>query len=178
MALIPIFTASAPSDIPQDSRILAAILWVLCLVPSWQYLQLPEHRRPPVPLMPLIGLAYLFYYPMNVALGQSNVNYLFVLDPTVEYKMPVQYALAGWVALLVGYFGAAPLRINSPFRSVRPTDLATLRVWGNRLLWGGLACDAARQALPVPLVLRGLLYFTSMVSLLGISLLVILAVQK
>jgi len=54
----------------------------------------------------------------------------------------------------------------------------TAESWGKLLLWGGLLFDAARQVMPIPMVLRGLLYFTSMFSLLGISLLTILAVQK
>lgn len=178
MALVPILVLGTPSEIPQGSRVLASILWILCLLPAWQYLQLPERRRPPVPFLPLIGGVYLFYYPLHVVLGQSSVNYLFRLDPAFDYDRAVQYALAGWVALLVGYYGGASLRVNSPFRYVRPTDLGTLRAWGYLLLWGGLFFDAVRQVVPIPMVLRGLLYFTSMFSLLGIALLTILAVQK
>jgi hypothetical protein len=177
-ALVPVAALGVPSDIPIESRVLAAILWVLCLAPAWHYLQLPERRRPPVPFLPLVGVVYLFYYPLHVVLGQSSVNYLFHLDPAFDYDRPVQYALAGWVALLIGYYGGAGLRLSSPFRHVRPTDLGTLRTWGKLLLWGGLLFDAARQVMPIPVVLRGLLYFTSMFSLLGISLLTILAVQK
>jgi hypothetical protein len=177
-ALVPLIALGTPSDIPQEPRVVASILWVLCLVPAWHYLQQPERRRPPVPFLPLIGAVYLFYYPLHVVLGQSSVNYLFHLDPTFDYDRPVQYALAGWVALLIGYFGGASVRLNSPFRHVRPTDLGTLRSWGKLLVWGGLAFDAARQIIPIPVVLRGILYFTSMFSLLGIALLTILAVQK
>ena len=160
-----------------ESRVLASLLWVLCLVPAWHYLHLPEAKRPPVPFLPLIGGVYLFYYPLHVVLGRSSVNYLFSLDPAFDYTRPVQFALAGWIALMIGYYGGAALRLNSPFRAVRPTDLGTLRQWGKLLVWGGLAFDAARQVLPIPVVLRGLLYFTSMFSLLGIALLTILAVQ-
>ena len=178
IAFVPVIALGAPSDIPQEARVIASINWILCLVPSWHYLQLPERRRPPVPFLPLIGAVYLFYYPLHVVLGESSVNYLFHLDPTFDYDRPVQYALAGWVALLIGYYGGASVRLNSPFRYVRPTDLGTLRSWGKLLVWGGLAFDAARQILPIPVVLRGILYFTSMFSLLGIALLTILAVQK
>ena len=178
VALVPVAALGVPSDIPQEPRVLASVLWVLCLAPSWHYLQLPERRRPPVPFLPLIGAVYLFYYPLHVVLGQSSVNYLFHLDPAFDYDRPVQYALAGWVAVLIGYYGGAGIRLNSPFRHVRPTDLGTLRTWGKLLLWGGLLFDAVRQVVPIPLVLRGLLYFTSMMSLLGIALLTILAVQK
>jgi hypothetical protein len=174
---VPVIGLGTPSDVPQESRVLASVLWVLCLVPAGHYLHLPEHRRPPVPFLPLIGAVYLFYYPLHVVLGQSSVNYLFHLDPAFDYARPVQYALAGWVALLVGYYGGASIRLNSPFRAVRPTDIATLRTWGKLLVWGGLAIDAARQVVPIPVVLRGLLHFTSMFSLLGIALLTILAVQ-
>jgi hypothetical protein len=177
-ALVPTVSWSIPSDVPMESRVLASILWVLCLVPSWHYLHLPERRRPPIPFLPLIGAVYLFYYPLHVVLGQSSVNYLFRLDPTFDYDRPVQYALIGWVALLVGYYGAASLRVNSPFRHIRPTDLSTLKSWGKLLLWGGLFCDGVRQVVPIPVILRGLLYFTSMFSLLGIALLTILSVQR
>ena len=44
-----------------------------------------------------------------MVLGQSSVSYLFQLDPGFDYDRPVQYALAGWVALLIGYYGAAGL---------------------------------------------------------------------
>jgi len=177
-AMVPVAALGIPSDIPIGSRVLGSILWVLCLAPSWHYLKLPERRRPPVPFLPLVGAVYLFYYPLHLVLGQSSVNYLFRLEPAFDYDRPVQYALAGWVTLLIGYYGAAGVRLKSPFRQVRPTDPGTLRTWGTLLLWGGLSFDAARQVLPIPIVLRGLLYFTSMLSLLGIALLTILAVQR
>ena len=178
IAAIPVVALGASSEIPFESRVFASILWALCLLPSWLYLRLPERRRPPIPFLPLIGAVYLFYYPLHVVLGESSVNYLFRLDPAFDYDRAVQFALAGWVALLIGYYGGAPLRLNTPFRSVRPTDLGTLKSWGTLLVWGGLLFDAARQVVPIPVVLRGLLYFTSMFSLLGIALLTILAVQK
>ena len=178
IALVPVIALGRPSEIPQEARVFASICWVLCLVPSWHYLRLPERRRPPVPFLPLIGAVYLFYYPLHVVLGDSSVNYLFRLEPAFDYDRPVQFVLAGWVALLIGYYGGASLRLHSPFRAVRPTDIGTLRSWGKLLLWGGLLCDAVRQVVPIPVVLRGLLYFTSMFSLLGISLLTILAVQQ
>lgn len=177
VAAVPVAALGMPSEIPQEARVLASVLWVLCLLPAWLYLQLPEQRRPPVPFLPLIGGVYLFYYPLHVVLGSSSVNYLFRLDPAFDYDRAVQYALVGWVAVLVGYYGGAMLRMNSPFRSVRPTDPGTLRQWGKLLVWGGLLFDIARQVVPIPLVLRGLLYFTSMFSLLGLALLTILAVQ-
>ena len=137
---------------------LASICWVLCLVPSWHYLQLPERKRPPVPFLPLIGAVYLFYYPLHVVLGDSSVNYLFRLEPAFDYDRAVQYVLAGWVALLIGYYGGASLRLHSPFRAVRPVDLGTLRSWGTLLLWGGLLFDAARQVVPIPVVLRAVFH--------------------
>jgi hypothetical protein len=178
VAAVPIVALGRPSDIPFDSRVLASILWVLCVLPSWHYLQTPERRRPPVPFLPLIGAVYLFYYPLHAVFGQSSVNYLFHLDPAFDYDRAVQYALAGWIALLVGYYSAAGMHLGTPFRAVRPTDLLTLKSWGKLLLWGGLLIDAARQVVPIPGVLRGLLHFTSMFSLLGIALLTILAVQR
>ena len=80
-ALVPVAALGVPSDVPREPRVLASLLWVLCLAPSWHYLQMPERRRPPVPFLPLIGGVYLFYYPLHVVLGQSSVNYLFHLEP-------------------------------------------------------------------------------------------------
>jgi hypothetical protein len=131
-----------------------------------------------VPFLPLIGGVYMFYYPLHVVLGESSVNYLFRLDPAFDYDRAVQLALIGWGSLLVGYYLATGMRIGTPFRGVRPTDLLTLKSWGKLLVWGGLLIDAARQVVPIPVVLRGLLHFTSMFSLLGIALLTILAVQR
>ena len=177
IALVPVGALGLPSEVPQEARVIASLCWVLCLLPSWHYLRLPERRRPPVPFLPLIGAVYLFYYPLHLVLGASSVNYLFRLEPAFDYDRAVQYVLAGWVALLLGYYGGSSLRLHSPFRAVKPTDLGTLRSWGKLLLWGGMFLDAVRQVVPIPMVLRGLLYFTSMFSLLGISLLTILAVQ-
>src|SRR6187200_1861547 len=81
IALVPVGALGLPSEVPQEARVIASLCWVLCLVPSWHYLRLPERRRPPVPFLPLIGAVYLFYYPLHVVLGQSSVNYLFHLDP-------------------------------------------------------------------------------------------------
>lgn len=174
---VPVVALGVPSAIPFESRLLASLLWVLCLVPALAYLRLPDARRPPIPFFPLVGAVYLFYYPLQVVLGRAGTNYLFALDPAFDYALPVQFALAGWVAVLIGYRLAAGVKLNSPFRAVRPADAETLRTWGTMLMWGGLAFDAARQVVPIPIVLRGLLHFTSMLSLLGIALLVVLAVQ-
>ena len=178
VAAVPIVALGRPSEIPLESRVLASILWVLCLVPAWLYLQMPESRRPPVPFLPLIGGVYMFYYPLHVVLGESSVNYLFRLDPAFDYDRAVQLALIGWVSLLAGYYVATGMRIGTPFRAVRPTDLLTLKSWGKLLVWGGLLIDAARQVVPIPVMLRGLLHFSSMFALLGIALLTILAVQR
>src|SRR5689334_4243577 len=142
VAAVPVVTLGFSSEIPFEERVFGSILWVLCLLPAWRYLKLPERQRPPVPFLPLIGGVYLFYYPLHVVLGQTSVNYLFHLDPAFDYERPVQYALVGWIALLIGYYGGAGARLNSPFRHVRPTDLGTLRTWGKLLLWGGLFFDA------------------------------------
>ena len=90
IASVPVVTLGASSEIPFEPRVLASILWALCLLPSWLYLRLPERRRPPVPFLPLIGAVYLFYYPLHVVLGQSSVNYLFRLDPAFDYDRAVQ----------------------------------------------------------------------------------------
>ena len=85
IASVPVVALGSPSEIPFEPRVLASILWALCLLPSWLYLRLPERRRPPVPFLPLIGGVYLFYYPLHVVLGQTSVNYLFRLDPAFDY---------------------------------------------------------------------------------------------
>ena len=177
MAAIPPLALLSPSDIPQGPRLLASVLWILCLVPGWTYLRTPRAARPPSPFLPLIGLVYLFYYPLQVVLGVANVNDLFRLDPAVDYHYPVQLALLGWGAVLCGYYLAPGFRRRRVLRRAGATDDPRARSWGLLLTSVGMGVDLASRFVPVPAILGGVLHFTSFLSLLGISLLTVLNVR-
>ncbi len=177
MAAVPALALLTPSDIPSGARQLAALLWVLCLAPSWTYLRAPRETRPPIPFLPLIGLVYLFYYPLQVVLGASNVAILFQLDPAVDYDFPVQLALAGWCALLLGYHVVRGFRRGRKLARSAGTDDPRARSWGLLLVGSGLVIDLASRFVPVPPILGGLLHFTSFLTLLGVALLTVLNVR-
>jgi hypothetical protein len=175
--LAPLFLLPSSSDIPQPTRQLAALLWVLCLFPAWHYLRLPASRRPPLPFLPLIGVAMLFYYPLQIVVGQSNVSYLFYLDASNDYARPVEMILIGWIALLVGYYALVLPRHSLSFGGRATVGPRTVAGWGQAMLVAGLSAEFARRVLPVPSVLVGLLNFITSLTAAGVALLVILRVR-
>lgn len=182
-ALAPVLYRSADATlVPEDVRFLSGILWILCWLPAFIYLARSPERRPPIPFLAIIGAAHGMYYALQLAVGVDNANRvqtisLAALDPREDYQTPIQLALAGWIALLVGYAMA------KQFLPARPVSLGggisnhVLRVWGIRLMFGGIAADFLRQALPVPVVLRGALNFAAMLAQLGLALLILLDVR-
>lgn len=177
-----------PSDLPSAVRANAGLLWVLCLAPAWLYLRQRPEERAPIPFLPLVGLLFGFYFPLTVLRGQSNVYNVFdpttqftPLSPELDYARPVELALGGWVMLLAGY--AIAVRVWPGRR--RPSTFAH-QIWNVRrlrraavaMLLAGLVFDLLQQAVQIPLVLRGLLTFVSMLSRLGVGLLIVLWVRR
>ena len=57
------------SPVPFETRVEAAFLWILCLVPGLLHVSAPASRRRPIPFLPMIGLLYGLYYALGAALG-------------------------------------------------------------------------------------------------------------
>ena len=180
VAAVPLLTWLTPSEIPGHHRFLAALLWELCLIPAWLYFSIPPARRRPIPFLPFIGALYLFYYPLQVVFGKSGANIVLRLGEVLDYGPAVQFALAGWLALLVGYFMTGSGLRAKPF-DVAPAvqrRLSSFRRGGLFLLYGGMIGEALNRTGRVPVTLRGLTYFATLVALLGVALLTILAVRR
>jgi O-antigen polysaccharide polymerase Wzy-like protein len=175
-------------EIPDFIRYQAGLLWVLCLLPAWVYVRTDPRVRPPIPFLPLVGFAFGLYYALSAVLGAANASDLALdltriqlLDPASDYDRPVEMLLYGWLSLLLGYGTSAIIsgrRVRPAFNVRVPLGTRHIRTWGYRLLFGGIAAEAARQGLPLPSVFAGLFAFTADLALFGGSLLVILAARR
>ncbi|HEX2777880.1 MAG TPA: hypothetical protein VHM30_00160, partial [Gemmatimonadaceae bacterium] len=151
-------------------------------LPGWAYLAQPPERRPPLPLLAIVGIANGMYYALQLALGLDNVNRvqmisLAPLDPARDYLIPVRLALFSWIALLVGHWYARRILRPKPVRLGSGMSALTLREWSVRFVVGGIALDFLTQALPIPVMLRGLLRFALMLAQFGIAALIVLEVR-
>ena len=182
-ALAPIlFPSDRYSVIPADVRLQSGILWMLCWLPAFVYLMSSPARRPPLPLLPVIGVAHGLYYALQVTIGIDNANQVALvtldpLDPRTDYELPIQLALVGWSCLLIGYYTMKAITPAKPLRMPTGLHVAPLRAWAVRLLLVGLLMEVVRQAVPVPVVLRGVLHLASMLSQIGMVLLIVLNVR-
>ncbi|HEX2779336.1 MAG TPA: hypothetical protein VHM30_07545 [Gemmatimonadaceae bacterium] len=179
-ALAPLLSTSGlRSAVPEDIRAESGLFWVLCWVPAFAYLMQSSDTRPPIPFLAIIGVAHGLYYALQLTAGVDNANQvqtitLAPLDPRHEYARPVRIALLGWSALLAAYYCCRPFLRPRPLRVVERLPASVLRTWGVRLLLGGVFFDFMRQALPVPLVLRGALNFAAMLAQFGMTILIVL----
>lgn len=167
-------------------RCIAGLTWILCLLPTLAYLRKPRTQRPPIPFLPIIGLAYGLYFALQAVVGGTNLYVRFdmsiaypVLEPQL-YARPIRLALYGWAMLLVGYWLVPPARRS---RHARDPDLSLRRV--RRLvpaafvvLVGGSILGIASHTIGMPGSLRGLLVFFFSLSLLALAMLSMLAARR
>jgi hypothetical protein len=133
------------SRLPASTRAIAAVLWVLCLSPALAYsAQDPRFRRP-LPFLPSVGIAFGLYFVLPVVLGAYNRYLLVALDPGVDYDLPVQLALIGWILLMAAYFLAGEfwsrVRIHRVKMAWNPSRMV---FWGFTLLYGAFALTGLR----------------------------------
>ena len=183
LATAPVlFPPATYSVVPDYVRLLSGILWMLCWVPAFVYLSTPADRRPPLPLIPIIGVAHGLYYALQLTLGVDNANQVWMitlspLDPRSDYKEPIELALLGWICLLVGYYTTRMLTQPKPLSLPRGLRIDALRFWATRLLVVGVLMEVIRQALEVPVVFRGVLHFATVLAQVGMAILVVLNVR-
>jgi hypothetical protein len=113
---MPLFV---PSELPTYARLLAVILWTLCLLPAWQYLRMAPAKRRPIPFLPFVGMLYGFYCALPMLLGAQNIHWKIVLTDPADYVPPLELTLAGWTLLLASHWVASALwqnklRIGTP----------------------------------------------------------------
>jgi hypothetical protein len=177
MVLVPTLALPGDSAIPIEPRLAAALLWVCCLWPSWRYTRLGGSRRPPIPFLPLIGLVYGAYFSAQLLAGSDNVlassvERPVILDPRVDYALPAQLALVGWLCLLAGLHLRRKPRRPAQLFALRDEDADALKPLAFRTLLIGLVAEALLQLGRVPTVLRGTSVFVATVSTVAVALLV------
>lgn len=177
IALAPFaLTSDSSSAVPFDVRLQSWFLWFLCWLPAIVYLLSRPDRRPPVPFLPIVGAIHGLYYALQLMLGVDNTNPIALahLDPRRDYALPMRLALIGWICLLIAYYCTKVLTRPKPISMPAGLAIPEIRLWSIRLLLGGLAMEGARQAVPVPVILRGILHLAAMLSLVGMALLILL----
>lgn len=165
--------------VPTGTRLWAALLWVLCLLPSWtRFLALTPRR--PIPFLPIIGLLFASFFalPMSAPVGllvQQTVH----INPAVDYDLPVRLAVAGWASLLAGYafLGLAGGPARRPAAAVR-WDVPALTRLAFCLLGISLAVQFARLTVGVPTVVNSIAVLLVSFGWFGAGVLVILAVRR
>lgn len=182
-ALWPVlFPPDGYSVVPEHVRTLSGILWILCWVPALVYLLTPASRRPPLPLVPIIGVAHGLYYGLQLTIGVDNANQVWMitlspLDPRQDYRQPIELALLGWICLLIAYYTTKALARPKPLQLPRGLDTGALRYWATRLLVAGVVMEVIRQGIAVPVVFRGALHFATVLAQVGMVILVVLNVR-
>lgn len=166
------------SPVPFDTRVEAAFLWILCLVPALMHVSAPAERRRPVPFLPIIGVLYGLYYALGAALGAYNQHYKIVLSPARDYDDAIFVALYGWLALSFGYVSGRLL--VSPEKPSREMDVpdAVRRRYGTILMVAGLLLESYRLVRTVPVEVAGILKFVSTLGWFGSGLLITMLTQR
>jgi hypothetical protein len=177
--VLPLVAATVVSSpVPFETRVEAAFLWMLCLVPAWMHLSAVPMNRRPIPFIPMIGILYGLYYALGAALGAYNQHYKIFLNPGRDYDDAVFVALYGWLALGLGYLGARLLA--SPKASAHPIEIADAvrRRYGALLMVGGILLESYRLVRQVPVEIAGILKFISTLGWFGCGLLVTMLTQR
>ncbi len=175
LAFYPLF-AWLPdrSLIPAEVRDQAAILWLLCVLPSLLYLRTPGARRPPLPFLPLLGLGFGTLYALQIVRGGDPVVGLIPPpDPRHDYAAPVSLALKGWVSLLVAF---AALRTLLPERRIKREAAIDTRRIHRQLLMGfaaSVVLDVALSYVTLPTAIRGIFNFALSAGFVCLGLLIV-----
>ncbi|MEP7087653.1 MAG: hypothetical protein ABI884_10135 [Gemmatimonadota bacterium] len=166
------------SPVPIDTRMEAALLWILCLVPAWSFLGKSRERRRPIPFIPMIGILYGIYFALPAALGAYNQHYRIVLSPRRDYDEAIFVALAGWIALTAGYFAASlAARPNRKRQKMEVPDAVRMR-YGALLMVGGVLLESIRLVSNIPVEIAGILKFIGTLGWFGSGILIALLVQR
>lgn len=176
---VPLIAATViHSPVPFETRVEAAFLWILCLVPAWVHVSTSPERRRPIPFLPMIGILYGLYYALGASLGAYNQHYRIVLSPSRDYDDAVFVALYGWMALSVGYLASRLFISATPQAPSLDVPDSVQRRYGVLLMSGGLLLESFRLVAQVPLEIAGILKFVSTLGWFGSGILVTLLVRR
>lgn len=175
-ALLPfVFVNTIESPVPLPDRTVAAVLWCLCLLPAWLLVLAKPESRPPLPLLPAIGVIYGWYYALPITYGAFDQHYSISVDPVVDYAAPLRLALIGWAMLLLGYRLSGARWLVGAKREQAKVDVESRNfstTVGPVLVVGGLLLSRLPQLIAIDTSLNGLVQFGDVVFSFGISLLI------
>lgn len=182
-ALVPELAPGA-LDIPQKVRDRAALLFVLCWLPSFQYITQEPSRRRPIPFFAAYGCLYSGYYALSPMLGVANLMGLSgrpgfeLFNAAVAYAEPVDLLLVGWVLLSTAYWvtGAArSTRYRTIDRYLKRLRAGQIRDWALVILTAGLFVEfVERTATGWPIRFGGIVNLLTTLSHSAIVLLIVL----
>jgi hypothetical protein len=177
--LTPIFIAlGTDSEVPGETRVLGACLWLLCMLPANLYLRAQPSRRRPLPFIQAISAIYGLYYAFPVALGEANRAWRITVDPRDGYDAPTQLALIGWVAMMLAYLVTTHFfRRRKPPTEI-PWNPKIMEKWGIAFLVGGVVVNALGSIIGGIPAIGGFLQLFVSLQWLGLGLLTVLARRK
>lgn len=179
MAALPLLALGEPSEIPSDVRLVAAVGWLLAMAPAVVHYRRGWRARQPLPVLPLVGIAFAAYFPLQIVLGSTNVYEVAArgggtyLDPARDLAGPVQMATTGWILLLAGY--AASALVLPALPAVRPRfAYVRIRNAAGAMLVAGGVTSVMISFVGLPSVLNAVGVFVTSAGAAGAALLLLL----
>jgi hypothetical protein len=174
-AIVPLGVAMF-TDVPVFwfTRLLAASLWVLCVLPSFIYLRQNPASRRPIPFLQVISLVYGIYYVLPLTLGIVDNYYNAPVYVESDYDYPVQLAFFGWIAMIAGYVSIGMFFKRKPLTPLN-WDKRVIARWGFMLMYGGIAAAGLRAVLLSATVVGGVFQFLLGLHWVGTGILIVLA---
>jgi len=163
------------TTVPWMTRTLATALWVLCLIPAFNYLKQDPRVRRPIPFFPAICFLFGLYYTLPLVLGVTDNYYNAPVYPETDYDYPVQLAFLGWIAMVGAYLITGFLTASRRRPRPVPWNPRLLTRVGFILMFGGMVITGLKSALFSASMLGGMLQFILSVQWLGTGILIILA---
>ncbi len=164
-----------------DGDFLAAwgfVIVVLTIVPAWvRWLQLRRQgiASECIPFLPILGAFYALYFGLPVLVTDELATH--GRDaPVSSLRTALHYAVIGWLALLVGYYGLSP---RLPCRSVRlHWSVESGKSLAMRLLFlGSLAAVVSRMA-TIPRAVEQVMHMLMLMGRVGLGILLLLSLRR
>ena len=162
------------APVPGATRALIALVWVLSLLPLYNYFATPPGKRRPLPFFPAISAVYGLYYALPLTLGAVDKYYRAPIDPATDYEPAVQLVFFGWIAMMAGYLLIAAVVKEKPATAAVAWNPGYMAAWGFILLATGIFVTLAKASLGFSLISQGTYQFVVSLQWLGAGLLTIL----
>lgn len=182
MAVAPaarVFGPASPGVLSVGTQAEALALWVLCLLPAWQYVSASPARRAPVPFFALFGIIFGVYYALPLALGLTDLGGFGSYLREEDYAAAADAALLGWAGILAG-FALVHTLVRVPDRADAPSPRPeALMHWARLLVVGGIAFGVGMELVGarLPSVFASAVRFVQTLTTFGLATGIILSVR-